>query len=516
MIEDIHRAYLEAGADVIETDTFNSNRISLSEFGLEEHVVELEQDGRRDRLPQADDYTRRNPSKPRFVAGSIGPTNKTLSIATHVEDPGRRDVTFDQMVATYKEQIRALIDAGVDILLPETSFDTLVMKSCLIAIEEVFNERGTRLPVMISGTIFDNGATLSAQPVEAFYYSVAHFDALSVGLNCAVGADRMRAEIESLSAVCRTRVSCYPNAGMPDGFGGFVGDKEHTTAVLGEFARNGWLNLVGGCCGTTPEWIAGIAKAVEGVPPRKLPEPSGYTTLSGSEPLVIRPETNFVMVGERTNITGSRKFARLIREGKYEDAVAVAREQVENGANVIDVNMDEGLIDGELAMTRFLILVSAEPSVARVPIMIDSSNFAVIEAGLKCVQGKSVVNSISLKEGEEKFLAQARTVRRYGAAVVVMAFDEQGQAVTRDHKVAICERAHRLLTEKVGFPSSDIIFDANILTVGTGIEEHNNYAVEFIEAVRALKTRLPSPGGRAAASATSLSRTAATIRSARQ
>jgi 5-methyltetrahydrofolate--homocysteine methyltransferase len=491
MIEDIHRAYLEAGADIIETDTFNSNALSLAEFGLEGHVDELNKAAAELARRAADDYTRRGPGKPRFVAGSIGPTKKQLSMGIHVDDPGRRDVTFDQMVANYKEQIRALIEGGVDILLPETSFDTLVMKACLYAIDEVFEELGTRLPVMISGTIFDNGRTLSAQSVEAFYYSVSHFDALSVGLNCAVGVDQMRPALESLSAVCRTRLSCYPNAGMPDGFGGFQGDKDHTAAVLGEFARNGWLNLVGGCCGTTPEWTAAIAEAVRGVAPRKAPEGPRHTALSGTEPLVIRPDTNFVMVGERTNITGSRRFARLIREGRYEEALAVAREQVENGANIIDVNMDEGLIDGEQAMTRFLNLVSAEPSVARVPVMIDSSNFAVIEAGLKCIQGKSVVNSISLKEGEAKFLEHARTVRRYGAAVVVMAFDEEGQAVTADRKVAICERAFRLLTEQAGFDPSDIIFDTNILTVGTGIEEHNNYAVEFIEAVRELKRWFP-------------------------
>lgn len=491
MIEDIHRAYLEAGADVIETDSFNTSRLSLAEFGLDEYVTELNVAAARIARRAADDYTRRTPGKPRFVAGSIGPTKKSLSLGINLDDPGHRDVSFDEMVENYKEQVRALIDGGVDLLLPETSFDTLVMKACLFAIDAVFEERGQRLPVMISGVIFEYGTTLSAQPVEAFYYSVSHFDALSVGLNCAVGVEQMRPQIETLSNLCRTRVSCYPNAGMPDGFGGFRGDKDRTAATLGEFARNGWLNIVGGCCGTTPDWISAIARAVEGVAPRKVPEPTGFMTLSGSDPLVIRPESNFIMVGERTNITGSKRFARLVREGKYEDALAVARDQVETGANIIDVNMDEGLIDGEKAMTRFLNLVSAEPSVARVPVMVDSSNFKVIEAGLKCVQGKSIVNSISLKEGEAKFLEQARIVRRYGAAVVVMAFDEQGQAVTRDHKVAICERAHTLLTEKVGFESSDIIFDVNILTVGTGIEEHNNYAVEFIEAVRALKQRLP-------------------------
>ncbi len=491
MIEDIHRAYLEAGADIIETDTFNNNPLSLEEFGLHEHVRELNVRAVEIARKAADDYTRRNPDKPRFVAGSIGPTKKQLSMGIHVEDPSRRDVTFDEMVANYKVQIAALVEAGVDLLLPETSFDTLVMKSCLFAIDSYFEEIGRRLPVMISGTIFDNHRTLSAQPVEAFYYSVSHFDALSVGLNCAVGVDQMRSSIETLSGICRSHVSCYPNAGMPDGFGGFVGDKDHMAKVLGEYARNGWLNLVGGCCGTTPEWIAAIAKAVDGVPPRVIPESPGLSNYSGMESLVIRPETNFIMVGERTNITGSKRFARLIRSGDYETALAVARDQVEGGANIVDVNMDEGLIDGEQAMTKFLNLVSADPNIAKVPIMIDSSRWSVIEAGLKCVQGKSVVNSISLKEGEAKFLEQARLVRRYGAAVVVMAFDETGQAVECDKKVAICKRAFKLLTEQAGFAPEDIIFDVNILTVGTGIEEHNNYAVEFIQAVRELKTLFP-------------------------
>ncbi len=492
MIEEIHRAYLEAGADIIETNTFNTTRFGMEEFGLQDHVVELNAAAVEVARRAADDYTRRNPGRPRFVAGSIGPTKKQLSMGIHVDDPSRRDVTYDQMVANYYDQVKALVEAGADILLPETSFDTLVMKSCLFAIDKYFEDSGNRIPVMISGVIFKEGlATLSGQSIEAFYHSVSHFDALSVGLNCAVGIDVMRPQIETLASMARTHVSCYPNAGMPDGFGGFLGDKDHTAATLGEMARNGWINIVGGCCGTTPEWIAAIADAVEGAPPRAIPTTPAHSAYSGNEPLEIRPESNFIMVGERTNITGSKRFARLIREGKFEEALAVARDQVEGGANVIDVNMDEGLIDGPKAMTHFLNLISAEPAIARVPIMIDSSDFAVIEAGLKCVQGKPIVNSISMKEGEEKFLHQARIVRRYGAAVVVMAFDEEGQAVDADRKVAICERAHKLLTEEVGFPSSDIIFDVNILTVGTGIEEHNNYAVEFIEAVRRLKTIFP-------------------------
>jgi 5-methyltetrahydrofolate--homocysteine methyltransferase len=491
IIDEIHRAYLEAGADIIETDTFNGTAVSLEEFGLAEHVLEINQKAAELARRAADEFTRKNPDKPRFVAGSIGPTKKQLSMGIHVEDPGRRDATFDELVATYTEQIRGLVAGGVDILLPETSFDTLVMKACLFAIDAFFEETGTRLPVMISGTIFDNGRTLSAQPIEAFYYSVSHFNALSVGLNCAVGVDLMRDSIESLAAICRSHVSCYPNAGMPDGFGGFVGDKDHTAAVLGEFARNGWLNIAGGCCGTTPEWIAAIARSVAGVAPRRLPEMPRWSNFSGMEPLLIRPETNFIMIGERTNITGSKRFARLIKSGDYEAALAVARDQVEGGANILDVNMDEGLIDGEAAMTRFLNLVSADPSIAKIPIMVDSSKWSVIEAGLKCVQGKSIVNSISLKGGEDEFLRQARLVKRYGAAVVVMAFDEQGQAVARDAKVAICRRAYKLLTEQAGFAPEDIIFDVNILTVGTGIEEHSNYAVEFIEAVRELKRGLP-------------------------
>jgi 5-methyltetrahydrofolate--homocysteine methyltransferase len=491
LVEDIHRTYLEAGADIIETATFNASGLSLAEFQLQEHVFELNKTAAEIARRAADAMTRRTPDKARFVAGSIGPTNKQLTVGVNPEDPAHRDVTFDDMVANYTEQIRGLIAGGVDILLPETSFDTLVLKACLFAIDRFFAETGIRLPIMISGTIFETGRTLSGQSVEAFYTAVSHVDALSVGCNCAVGVDQMRPAIETLAGICRTHVSCYPNAGMPDGFGGFTGSKEHTAQVLGEFAQSGWLNLVGGCCGTGPDWIHAIAEAVEGVPPRRIPDLPRWSAYSGTEALVIRPETNFVMIGERTNITGSRRFARLIKSGNFEEALAVARDQVEGGANIIDVNMDEGLIEGEKAMTRFLNLLPDDKEIARVPVMIDSSQWSVIEAGLKCVQGKPIVNSISLKEGEAKFLEQARIIQRYGAAVVVMAFDEEGQAVTANRKVAICERAHRLLTEQAGFASADIIFDTNILTVGTGIEEHNNYAVEFIEAVRRLKQLFP-------------------------
>ena len=374
----------------------------------------------------------------------------------------------------------------------ETGNDILVLKACLFAIDQYFAEHNLRLPVIVSGTIYDNGRTLLAQTPEAFYVSVAHFDALSVGFNCGVGVNKLRSAVESLAAISRKPISVYPNAGLPDGMGGFRGiGLDATAKMLGEFARNGWVNLVGSCCGTTPEWIAAIAREVRGVTPRRVPDLPDWSYYCGTEVLTIRPETNFVMIGERCNITGSRKFARLIKDGNFEAAIKVAQEQVQNGANILDVNMDADLIDGEEAMTRFLRLLADEDDLARMPLMIDSSKWSVIEAGLKCVQGKSIVNSISLKEGQEKFLEQARLVHRYGAAAVVMAFDEEGQAVTKDRKVAICERTYRLLTEEVGFDPADVIFDVNILTVGTGMEEHNNYAVEFIEAVRELKRLLP-------------------------
>jgi 5-methyltetrahydrofolate--homocysteine methyltransferase len=492
LVEDIHRAYLEAGADIIETNTFNGTRMALEEFGLTEHVWEINKTAAELARRAADEFTRNDPDKPRWVAGSIGPTNKQLSMGVHVDDPGRRDVTFDQMVANYYEQVDALVAGGVDILLPETAFDTLVMKACLFAIEKYFEEKRVVLPVMVSGTIFVGGRTLSGQSVEAFYASVSHFDALSFGLNCSVGIDVMRPYIEALAKVSRAPVSCYPNAGMPDGFGGFTGSKEETTQLLAELVRGGHVNIVGGCCGTRPDWIAALAAETKGVRPRRPPELPDWSYYSGTEPLVVRPESGFLMIGERCNITGSKRFARLIKEGNYDEAIKVAREQVENGANVLDVNMDADLIDGEEAMTRFLNLVSAEPAIAKIPIMIDSSKWSILEAGLKCVQGKAIVNSISLKEGEEKFLEQARLLRRYGAAVVVMAFDEEGQAVEADRKVEICARAYKLLTEKAGFPPSDIIFDTNILTVGTGMAEHANYAVEFIEAVARLKMMFPA------------------------
>jgi len=492
LIAGIHRAYFEAGADIVETNTFNSTSLALADYGLESIVFDLNREAAALARRVADEFASSTPDRPRFVAGSLGPTSKTASVSPQVGDPGYRGVTFDELVAAYTEQVDGLVTGGVDLLFPETSFDTLNMKACLFAIDQYFDRHGIRLPVMVSGTITDkSGRTLSGQTIEAFWHSVSHFDLLSVGINCALGATEMRPYLEALAGAATCYLSCHPNAGLPDCFGHYDDPPEHMAETIAEFAENGWLNIIGGCCGTTPEYIRQIAQAVQGKAPRVRPKGTGWASFSGLEPLTIRPETNFIMIGERTNITGSKKFARLIRNGDYDQALTVAREQVDGGANIIDVNMDEGLIDGEKAMTRFLNLIAAEPDIARVPVMIDSSNFKVIEAGLKCAQGKSIVNSISLKEGEEKFLEQARLVKRYGAAVVVMAFDEEGQAVTADRKVEICRRAYKLLTEEVGFAPSDIIFDTNILTVGTGIEEHNNYAVEFIEAVRKLKEVVP-------------------------
>ncbi len=489
-IESIHRQYLEAGADIIETNTFGATSVAMADFDLVEQVREINLAAVALRRA-VDEMSLRTPDKPRFVAGSIGPTNKQLSIAGNVNDPGHRTATFDQMVDTYYEQIDALVEGGVDILLCETAFDTLVMKACLFAIDKFFSDTGLRLPVMASFTVFQGGRTLSAQSVEACWNSISHFDLLSVGINCALGPEMLRPYIEELARIAPVFVSCHPNAGLPNAFGGFDESPEMMARTLGEFAENGWVNIVGGCCGTTPAHIRAIAEAVAGRTPRRRPRIEPLTRLSGLEPLTLRPDSNFLMIGERTNVTGSKKFARLISSDNYDEAVAVAREQVEAGANVIDVNMDEGMLDGEAAMTRFLNLIAAEPEISRVPIMVDSSKWSVIEAGLKCVQGKAIVNSISLKEGEEAFLHYARLVRRYGAAVVVMAFDEQGQATETDRKVEIAERAYRLLTEVVGMPAEDIIFDPNILTVATGIDEHNNYAVNFFEATREIKKRCP-------------------------
>ena len=490
-IEHIHYQFLEAGADIIETNTFGANAVAAEDYRMAAHVVDLNvaaaQVARR-----AAERAERKDGRPRFVAGSIGPTTKTASLSPDVNDPGFRAITFHDLVAAYREQTQALLDGGVDLLLTETHIDTLNMKASLFAIAELFERGARRVPVIASVTIPDrSGRTLSGQTVEAVYTSIAHHDLFAVSVNCALGAEEMRPHVADLARLHPGRVMCYPNAGLPNEFGGYDDTPAAMARVLGGFAADGLLNLVGGCCGTTPAHIAAIAAAVRPVPKRVPPPARHVTRLSGMDPLVLTAESNFTMIGERTNVTGSAAFRRLIKDDKYDEAVAVARQQVEGGANLLDVCMDEGMLDGVAAMTRFLNLIAAEPDIARLPIMIDSSKFAIIEAGLACLQGQGVVNSISLKEGEAEFLRQARLIRRYGAAVVVMAFDETGQATTADHRVAIAERAYRLLTEQVGFPPEDLIFDPNILTIGTGMEEHDAYAVSFIEAVRRIKHACP-------------------------
>ncbi len=493
VIRGIHDAYLEAGSDIVETNTFNANRISQADYRLESAVYDLNVAAARIAREACAAWTAKTPDRPRFTAGALGPTNRTLSISPDVNDATFRAVTFDQVRDAYAEQVRGLIDGGVDLLLVETIFDTLNAKAALVAIAEVFEEKRVRLPLMISVTITDrSGRTLSGQTVEAFYTSVAHAKPLSVGLNCALGAREMRPFLEELAQVARSYVSCYPNAGLPNAFGGYDEQPETTAQLVREFADAGFVNVVGGCCGTTPDHIRAIAEAVRTATPR--PRPTGsepFMHLSGLEPLTIRPDSNFIMIGERTNVTGSAKFAKLIKDNDYQTALDVALDQVRNGANVIDVNMDEGMLDSERAMTTFLNLIATEPEAARVPIMVDSSKWSVIEAGLKCVQGKGIVNSISLKEGEADFLSKARLVQRYGAAVVVMAFDETGQADNTRRRIEICERAYRLLTEQVGFDPHDVIFDPNVLAIATGLEEHNEYAKSFIEATRLIKERCP-------------------------
>ncbi len=492
LIGSLHREYLEAGADMIETNTFNSTAISMADYQMEHLAYELNLAGATVARKAADAVMKQDPSRPRFVAGVLGPTNRTASMSPDVNDPAFRAVTFEQLRNAYKEQVRGLVDGGSDLLLVETIFDTLNAKAAFFAIDQYRQEQGLPIPVMASVTITDqSGRTLSGQTIEAFWHSIADADPFSVGINCALGAKQMRPYIEELSKRAPVYISCHPNAGLPNAFGGFDETPERMAADLREFAGNGWLNIVGGCCGSTPEHIAAIAGAVRDLPPHAVVEPDHATRLSGLEPLTIRPELNFVNIGERTNVTGSPKFSRLIREGQFEEALAVARQQVEGGGQLIDVNMDEAMLDSENAMVRFLNLIASEPDICRVPLMVDSSKWSVIEAGLQCVQGKGVVNSISLKEGEETFKEQACLVKRYGAAVVVMAFDETGQADTIDRKVEICTRAYTILTEEIAFPPEDIIFDPNILTVATGIEEHNDYAVNFIEAVRRIKATLP-------------------------
>ena len=492
VLREIHDAYLRAGSDIIETNTFGATSVAQADYGLEAHVREMNLQSARIAREAADAFTADNPDRPRFVAGALGPTNKQLSMSPDVNDPAYRVMTFEQMKDAYVEQVEGLIDGGVDLLLVETIFDTLVAKAALYAILEVFDARNERLPIMISGTLSDaSGRTLSGQTTEAFWLSMKHVRPMSIGLNCGLGATEMRPYVEGLSRVAPTFVTAYPNAGLPNAMGEYDEAPEVTARLLRGFADEGLSNVVGGCCGTGAKHIAAIAEALEGASPRVPPEPRPFAEYSGLEPLVIRPDSNFQMIGERTNVAGSRKFLRLIKEDQFAEALGVALDQVRGGANVLDVNMDEGLLDSERCMTTFLNLIASEPEIARLPIMIDSSKFSVIEAGLRCTQGKSVVNSISLKEGEGPFLEQARRIQRYGAAVVVMAFDETGQADTIERKVEICKRAYDLLVEQADYDPHDIIFDPNVLAIATGMEEHDDYAVNFIEATRQIKQQCP-------------------------
>ncbi|MEX2471937.1 MAG: methionine synthase [Gemmatimonadota bacterium] len=501
VIEEIHREYLDAGADLIETNTFNANRISLADYDLSEIAEELNEAAATLARRAADAAMKATPDRPRWVLGALGPTNKTASISPDVGDPAARGVTFEELVATYEEQTRGLLKGGVDALLVETAFDTLNAKAALFAISNVLEAVEKDVPVIVSGTITDrSGRTLSGQTAEAFYNSVAHGvqagpgrerGLLAVGLNCALGIDQLRAHVEALSDVAEVPVSLYPNAGLPNEFGEYDDTPEHMAKLTREFAEAGFLNIVGGCCGTTPDHIRAIADAVKDVKPRKVEKKPVRTRLAGLEPLEIGPESLFVNVGERTNVTGSRRFARLIKDDDYETALEVAREQVEGGAQIIDVNMDEGLLDSKQAMRHFLNLLASEPDISRIPVMVDSSNWEIIEEGLRTLQGKGVVNSISMKDGEESFRKQARLVRRYGAAAVVMAFDEEGQADTVERRVSVCKRAYKILVEEEGFPPEDIIFDANVFAVATGMEEHDDYAMWFIEAIRQIKEACP-------------------------
>jgi 5-methyltetrahydrofolate--homocysteine methyltransferase len=492
LVRDIHWQYLEAGADILETNTFNSTSIALADYGMERLAREFNTAAALLARDAVRDWQARHPGDARFVAGVLGPTNKTASLSPDVNDPGYRAVSFDQLVAAYGEAVDGLLEGGVDLLLVETIFDTLNAKAALVAIENAFEAGRTRLPVLISGTITDaSGRTLSGQTAEAFYNSVRHARPLAVGLNCALGAHELRPYVEELARIAETRVCCHPNAGLPNAFGEYEDTPESMSRQIGEWARAGWLNIAGGCCGTTPEHIRALAETLRGVAPRTPVEHSSALRLAGMEPCNIDERSLFVNVGERTNVTGSKAFARLVLADDYPGALAVARQQVENGAQVIDVNMDEAMLDSEKAMTTFLNLVAAEPDIARVPVMIDSSKWSVIEAGLKCVQGKPIVNSISMKEGEAEFLRQARLARKYGAAVVVMAFDEKGQADTLARRTEVCARAYKLLTESVGMPPEDIVFDPNIFAVATGLEEHATYGIDYIEAVRWIRQNLP-------------------------
>lgn len=491
-IQSIHRSYLEAGADIIETNTFNSTAISLQDYQVEELAYELNLVSARLARQIADEYTEKTPSHPRLVAGTLGPTNRTASLSPDVNDPACRNITFDQLRESYITAVQGLIEGGVDILLVETIFDTLNGKAAIYAIEECFHKIGVRLPVMVSGTITDaSGRTLSGQTPEAFWNSVSHANPVAIGFNCSLGAEDLRPYIYELSRVANTFVSAHPNAGLPNEFGDYDQTPQEMAGLLTEFAESGFVNIVGGCCGTTPDHIRAIVETVRGIPPRPIPKIEPVCQLSGLEALNVGSDSMFVNIGERTNVTGSRRFARLILEDDYETALGIARQQVNNGAQLIDINMDEAMLDSGAAMERILNLIASEPDISRVPVMVDSSDWKVIEAGLKCVQGKCVVNSISLKDGQEEFVSRAQLARRYGAAVVVMAFDEKGQADTRQRKVEICKRAYQILTQEVGFPAQDIIFDPNIFAVATGLEEHNNYGVDFIEATQEIKRTLP-------------------------
>ncbi|HAQ21429.1 MAG TPA: methionine synthase [Prolixibacteraceae bacterium] len=491
IIRSIHTEFLEAGADIIETNTFNSTSISQADYHLEEWVYQLNLQSAQLAVEVAAEFTAKNPEKPRFVAGAIGPMNKTLSLSPDVNDPGFRSVTFDEVKASYREQLKGLLDGGVDLLLVETIFDTLNAKAALFAIEDELGERGMRIPVMVSGTITDaSGRTLSGQTVEAFLTSVSHIDLLSIGLNCSLGAKDLRPYLEELSKKAPFFISAYPNAGLPNQFGEYDETPAEMAHQVGDFLDNKFVNIIGGCCGTTPEHIRELAKIAAKSEPHHRHKKDKHTKLSGLEPVILTPETNFVNIGERCNVSGSRKFARLIREGKYEEAIAIARNQVDEGAQVIDINMDDAMLDAKKEMVTFLNLLMAEPDIARVPMMIDSSKWEVIEAGLKCVQGKAIVNSISMKEGEAEFRKQAQLLKRYGAAVVVMAFDETGQADSFERRIEICQRAYNILVNEINFPPQDIIFDSNILIIGTGMEEHLNYAVDFINAVSWIKKNL--------------------------
>ena len=495
IIEDIHRQYLEAGADIVETNTFNSQAISLADYHMDTLGYELSKAGAECAKRAVFNVQAAQPGRQCFVAGAIGPTTKTSSISTDVNNSAARGTTYEELLAAYSDQVRGLLDGGADLLLVETIFDTLNAKAAFFAIQEVFDNGGRRVPIMASVTFIQAGSNrgVTGQTVEAFWNSISHVPLLSVGMNCALGPKEMRPLIEELSHIAPIFISSHPNAGLPNPLlpTGFPETPDSLAPQLKEWAQNGWLNIVGGCCGTTPAHIKLIAEAVRSLPPRVPPLVELHTRLSGLEAVTIRPESNFVNIGERTNVTGSPAFSKLILGGDYEAALSVARQQVEGGAQIIDINMDEGMLDSQAAMEKFLRLVASEPDISRVPIMVDSSKWEILEVGLKQIQGKPVVNSISLKEGEAKFLQQAKLVHRYGAAVVVMAFDERGQADTYERKIEVCERAYRLLTERIGFPAQDIIFDPNILTVATGIEEHNNYAVNFLEATRWIKQHLP-------------------------